>query len=63
MNSSSRYKSNFQSYDFMATNFSQPEIISETITKLNLEVKELLEEEKLREWRKNLKLIRELSIN
>jgi hypothetical protein len=63
MNTSSKYKSNFQAYDFMATNFSTKNGILETIAKLSHEEKVHLDEKRLQEWRKNLKRIRERSID
>ena len=61
MNTSSRYKSNFQSYDLMPTNYSQTNGILETVAKLGREEKARLDKEKLQEWRKNLKQVRERS--
>jgi hypothetical protein len=58
---SSRYKSNFQAYEYMATNFSETNGIFDTIAKLNREEKAYIEDEMLLEWRKNLKLVRERS--
>jgi hypothetical protein len=61
MNTSSKYKSNNQAYDFLSTNFSKNNGILETIAKLCREEKAVLEEKNLQEWRKNLKIIRERS--
>jgi hypothetical protein len=62
MNTSSRYKSNSQTYDFMPTNYSQANGILETVAKLSREEKARLDNENLQEWRKNLKLTRERKI-
>jgi len=63
MNTSSKYHSNSQVYDLIATNFSKNNDILETIAKLSCEEKILLEEKRLQEWRKNLKRIRARSVD